>query len=166
MMPGQGPKRKPNKTGLKILFLAIILLGIVTAATVTITTTSLADFGGFFLKGYYVNANAPVTGCTAPCLTVDTQVSQPGTSGSFSLSAGSSAYLWTPQFTSSLTIPAGALSMQLFTDLPAPTLDGSASGTWTSGASFTIAAFSTASTNDIVVLSIQTYVSGSSITVS
>src|ERR1700745_3913506 len=109
MMPGQGPKSKPNKTGLKILFLAIILLGIVTAATVTISKTSLADFGGFFLKGYYESANAPVTGCTGPCLTVDTKTSQPGTSGSFSLSAGSNMYLWTPQITSSTTIPAGAL---------------------------------------------------------
>src|ERR1700745_1387669 len=101
MMPGQGPKSKPNKTGLKILFLAIILLGIVTAATVTISKTSLADFGGFFLKGQYESANRPVKNCSVPFLTVDTQTNQPGTSRSFTLSAGSNMYLWTPQITSS-----------------------------------------------------------------
>ena len=168
MMPGQGPrpKRRPSKIKLQLLIFAVILLGIVAAASVTITTTSLADFSGFFLKPYYENANAPVTGCTSPCLTVDTQASQPGTSGSFSLTAGSSMYLWTPQFTSSTSIPAGALSLQLFADLPAPALDGSQTGAWTTGSSFTITPLTTTSTNRVVVLSIETYLSGSSITVS
>ena len=87
-------------------------------------------------------------------------------SGSFSLSGGSNMYLWSPQFSSSATIPAGAVSVQLFADLPAPALDGSASGTWSSGNSFTVGAFSTTQSNDVVIAAIETYVSGSSITVS
>jgi hypothetical protein len=168
MMPGQSqrPKRKPSRIRLQIYIIAIILLGVASATTVTISKTTYADFSGFFLKPYYENINAPVTGCTVPCLTVDTQVAQPGTSGSFSLPASSSMYLWTPQFTTSASIPAGALSLQLFADLPAPSLDGNATGTWVTGASFAIAPFSTTSTNDVVVLSIETYLSGSSVTVS
>jgi len=168
MMPGQlqRPKRKPNKTALQVHIFAIFLLGIASATTVTISNSSYADFSGFFLKPYYENLNAPVTGCSAPCLTVDTQAAQPGTSGSFSLPSSSSMYLWTPQFASSASIPSGALSLQLFADLPAPSLDGSGSGTWVSGTSFTITPFSTTSTNDVVILSIETYLSGSSVTVS
>ena len=168
MMPGQlqRPKRKPNKTALQVHIFAIVLLGIASATTVTISNSSYADFSGFFLKPYYENLNAPVTGCSAPCLTVDTQAAQPGTSGSFSLPSSSSMYLWTPQFASSASIPSGALSLQLFADLPAPSLDGSGSGTWVSGTSFTITPFSTTSTNDVVILSIETYLSGSSVTVS
>ena len=86
--------------------------------------------------------------------------------GSFSLPAASTMYLWSPQIGTSSSIQAGALSLQLFADLPAPALDGSSSGTWVAGNTFTIASFSTAQTNDVVVLSIQTYLSGSTVTVS
>ncbi len=85
--------------------------------------------------------------------------------GSFSLPAGSNMYLWSPQFSSATSIAPGALSFQLFVDLPAPALDGKASGTWTSGKSFTITPFTAANANDVVILSIVTYASGSSITV-
>lgn len=85
-------------------------------------------------------------------------------SGSFTLAAGSSMYLWSPQFASATSIPAGYLSLQLFADPPAPALDGSATGTWSSGASIKIA-LTTTKTNDIVVLSIVTYSSGTSVTV-
>lgn len=92
---------------------------------------------------------------------------QAASSGSFTLPAGSSMYLWSPQFGSASTsIAAGALSFQLFADLPAPALDGEASGTWSSGTSFTITPFTTANPNDVVVLSIVTYNSGSSVTAS
>jgi len=85
-------------------------------------------------------------------------------SGSFTLAAGASMYLWSPQFASATSIPAGSLSFQLFADAPAPALDGSATGTWTSGAVITTSGFSTTKTNDIVVLSIVTYKSGASVT--
>ncbi len=85
---------------------------------------------------------------------------------SFTLAAGSSMYLWSPQFSSATSIPAGSLSLQVFADAPAPALDGSATGTWTSGSTFTIPSLTTTKTNDVVVLSIDTYSSGSSVTVS
>ncbi len=85
---------------------------------------------------------------------------------SFTLSAGSSMYLWSPQFASATSIPAGVLSFQLFADAPAPALDGTGTGTWTSGSSISVAGFSTAKANDVVVLSIETYKSGASVTVS
>jgi hypothetical protein len=87
-------------------------------------------------------------------------------SNSFTLPAGSSMYLWSPQFTTAATVPAGTLSIQLFADLPAPALDGSATGTWSSGTTFTIASFSTTKPNDVIVLSIQTYGAGTAISVS
>jgi hypothetical protein len=85
---------------------------------------------------------------------------------SFTLPAGSSMYLWSPQFSSATSIPAGALSFQLFADAPAPALDGSTTGLWTSGSTFATASLSTAKANDVIVLSIDTYSSGSSVTVS
>jgi len=85
---------------------------------------------------------------------------------SFTLSAGSSMYLWSPQFTSATSIPAGVLSFQLFADAPVPALDGSATGAWTSGSTFALSSLSTTKANDVVVVSIETYSSGSSVTVS
>ncbi len=85
-------------------------------------------------------------------------------SGSFSLPAASSLYLWSPQFASATSIPAGSLSFQLFADAPAPAADGTATGTWTSGSTFSVTAFSTTKANDVVVLSVKTYKSGASVT--
>jgi hypothetical protein len=85
-------------------------------------------------------------------------------SGSFTLSAGSSMSLWSPQFAAATSIPAGVLSFQLFADAPAPALDGTATGTWASGTTITLAGLSTTKTNDVVVLSIVTYKSGASVT--
>src|SRR5207245_2978002 len=107
MMPGQlqRPKRKPNLTALQVYIFGIVLLGIASATTVTISNSSYADFSGFFLKPYYENLNAPVTGCSAPCLTFDTQPAQPGTSGSFSLPSSSTMYVLRSQFVYSPSIP-------------------------------------------------------------
>lgn len=145
---------------------AIVVISVAAATSVTITKTTYAQVGGFFVRPYFENANAPITGCTSPCLTVDTQGTQPGTSGSFSLAAGSSMYLWTPQFSTATSIPAGALSLQLFADPPAPALDRLASGSWSSGNTFSISGFTATSSNEVVLLSIETYKSGTSITVS
>jgi len=87
-------------------------------------------------------------------------------SSSFTLPAGSSMYLWSPPFSAGATLPAGTLSLQLFADLPAPALDGTASGTWSKGTTFSIASFSTTEPNDVVILSIQTYMSNTTIGVS
>jgi hypothetical protein len=83
---------------------------------------------------------------------------------SFTLQAGSSMYLWSPQFGSGVSIPAGSLALQLFADLPAPALDGTSTGIWTSGSTFVLGSLSTTKPNDVVLLSIKTYSSGSSVT--
>lgn len=87
-------------------------------------------------------------------------------SASFTLPAGESMYLWSPQFASAKSIPASSLSLQLFADMPAPAVDGSAEGTWSSGTSFALSSLTTTDANDVVVLSIVTYHSGSSVAVS
>lgn len=74
--------------------------------------------------------------------------------GSFTLSTGSSMYLWSSQFNSATSIPSGSLSFQLFADPPSPTYDSNNSGTWSSGSSFTISSFSTRYANDVIILSI------------
>ncbi len=90
-------------------------------------------------------------------------------SGSFSLPASSSMYLWSPEYssTTSTSIYSSTGSFTLYNTLPTPSVDGSPeSGTWSSGTSFTITSVTTSGTSDVIILSIQTYKSGSSITVS
>jgi len=69
---------------------------------------------------YYENANAPSSGTS---VTVNTQTSIPGSSGSFMIPSGTSAYLWTPQFTTGKTIPSGKMPIDLWASTT-PTLDG------------------------------------------
>jgi hypothetical protein len=84
-------------------------------------------------------------------------------SGSFSLPAASTMYLWSPALPSGATVPAGSLGLNLFADLAAPGLDGSATGTWTSGSTFTVPLFTTLKNPDIIILNIVTFSSGASI---
>ncbi|MHB8585139.1 MAG: hypothetical protein ACYDDF_04800 [Thermoplasmatota archaeon] len=122
------------------------------AGSVTITSTSYAKRAGFYDTGYFEDANAPVTGCTSPCLTVDSQANTiPASSGSFSLAPSSNAYFWTPAYGSATAVPTGALSLQVFADPAAPALDGSATGALLTGSSFTIT-LSTTQANDVVVV--------------
>ena len=85
---------------------------------------------------------------------------------SFALPAGSSMDLWSPRFASAASIPAGSLSLQLFADAPAPALDGSATGAWSSGSTLAVSSFSTSKANDVVLVSIATYAGSSSVTAS
>lgn len=90
-------------------------------------------------------------------------------SGSFSLASSSTMYLWSPEYssTTSTSIYPGTGSFTLYNTLATPALDGTPqSGTWSSGASFTITTVTTSGTSDVIILSIQTYKSGSSIAVS
>ncbi|MHB8584878.1 MAG: hypothetical protein ACYDDF_03460 [Thermoplasmatota archaeon] len=126
-MPGLAARRGPRGpialgAALAVLTAAVIVSG----AAVTIHSSSYAEDAGVFIRPYYENLNAPVTGCTSPCLTVDTQAT---------------------------TAP------------KALALDGNALASWSSGASIPLTA-TTASGNDVVVLWVVTYASGSSITVS
>jgi hypothetical protein len=134
----------------------IIILGIAAAGSVTVTSNNFSGQAGVYFRPYYEDSNPPMTGCAAPCLSTDTQSSFVPASGSFTLPAGASMYLWSPEFSSQTFIPAGSLSFQLFADPPAPTLDAVASGSWSSGVSFTIASLTTANSNDVIILSIVT----------
>lgn len=71
------PRRRLAKTSLLLYLIAAILIIVASAIPVTVTKTNEANVSGSFLRSYYENQNAPVTGCTSPCLTVDTQTTQP-----------------------------------------------------------------------------------------
>jgi hypothetical protein len=127
----------------------------------TVTTTAGITF--------YEFQNAPVTGCIFPCLATDTQLTPAGTSGSFVLPASSIMYLWSPEYspTTSTSIYQSTGSFSLYYILPTPAIDGTPqSGTSSSSTSFTITGVSTSGISDVIILSIQTYKSGSSIGVS
>ncbi len=78
---------------------------------------------------YYETADMP-TSCSTP--TVDTNTTAPGGTGSFTISSGQTACLWTPAYSSSSSIPAGTSVLDLWASSSAastPTLDGSAAVT-------------------------------------
>ena len=146
------------------LLLAVIALVIVAdAATVGITRIGVASYAGFHDTAYFENQNAPVTGCTLPCLTVDTQKTQPTGSGSFALPAGASMYLWSPQFSSSTAFPAGSLGLNLFAT-SSPTIDGSSTGR-SSAPTISITLVTTTHTNDVIVVWVVTRLHKHSVTV-
>ena len=135
------PARKSRRLARTSLLLFVILVTpvvIAFAGPVTVTKANDATYGGTLIKPYFENANAPVTGCSAPCLTVDTQTSQPGTSGSFTLASAASMYLWSPQFTSSTTAGAGTWTLDLwvaaaaYTNVPITLTNSQAAATPTS----------------------------------
>ena len=142
-----------------------------TAGAIAGTTSTLMQAyaaTGDSLAGEYTIASSPLS--SQPCVfgsstrywgIVCDAIVQGG--NTFTLQAGSSMYLWSPQFGTSTNLPAGSLSVQLFADLPAPSLDGSGSGSWSSGTTMNVSSFSTTRPNEVVVLSIQTYKSSTSI---
>lgn len=115
---------------------------------------------------FYETASAP-TSCSSP--TVDTSTTAPGTSGSFALTAGQTACLWTPQYPVSSTIYAGTSTLNVWAaETTPPTVDASAvtttkfgidaSGqtTGTASASLTVT-LSTAYTNELVIAYVSWY---------
>jgi hypothetical protein len=107
-------RRRLARTSLLFLIAVIALVTFASATTVTVTKANEASYGGYLVKGYYEDQNPPVTGCTLPCLTVDTQTAQPSGSGSFTLPNGASSYLWSPQITSATTISAGTWGLDFW----------------------------------------------------
>jgi hypothetical protein len=89
------------RVGRLLAVCVIILISVIAATTVTIARTNSAENGGFFIRPYYEYLNAPVTGCTAPCLTVDTQTTVPnpssGTAALDGSAVGTTATLTTIQ---------------------------------------------------------------------
>lgn len=108
------PRRRLAKTSLLFFIILTALIIVSSAATATVTKASKAQYGGYMIRPYYENRNAPVTGCTLPCLTVDTQTTQPAGSGSFTLANGANMYLWSPQFAGSTTISAGTWGLDFW----------------------------------------------------
>ena len=106
--PGKRHGRRLARTSLLLFILLSVLIVVALATPVTVTKANDASYAGSLIRPYFENQNAPVTGCTLPCLTVDTQITQPTASSSFALASGSSMYLWSPQFVGTTTIPAGA----------------------------------------------------------
>ena len=100
-------RRRLARTSLLFFIAATAVIIVGSATSVTVTKASKAQYGGYFIRAYYENANAPVTGCTLPCLAVDTQATQPAGSNSFSLANGANLYLWSPQLAAATTISAG-----------------------------------------------------------
>lgn len=77
-----------------------------TAGTSTISSVE-ADAGTAKVTAgltYYETANMPVS-CGSP--TVDTSLTAPGGTGSFTITNGQTACLWTPAYSSSASIPSG-----------------------------------------------------------
>jgi hypothetical protein len=134
---GSGTRSKPRlaRTSLLLLIALSMLVVIAIASTVTVTRANDASYAGTLIRPYFENQNAPVTGCTAPCLTVDTQTTQPGTSGSFALSGSSSMYLWSPQFATATTAYAGTWALDFWASaasysyVPVTLTNGQASAT-------------------------------------
>jgi len=108
------PSRRLAKTSLPLIIVVSTLIIFASATPVTIRKASVAAYGGALIQAYYENQNPPVTGCTLPCLSVDTQTSQPATSNSFTISRGASAYLWSPAFGSSTAISAGSWELNFW----------------------------------------------------
>jgi len=108
------PKRRLGKTSLLLFIVLSTLVVLTLAGPVTVTKANDASYAGVLVRPYFEKQNAPVTGCTLPCLTVDTQPTQPLGSGSFTLASAASMYLWSPQFGSSTTIGAGNWALDLW----------------------------------------------------
>jgi len=135
-----------------ILMTAIMILSIATvsssATSVSITATSRQAKLGIFMYNYFENTNAPSS--SSP-IVVDTQSSIPASSGSFLIPKGTSAYLWTNQFSSATAIPSGKMTLDLWGG-PTPALDGQASAGF-NAASGSVS-LTTTQTNDVVYVAL------------
>jgi hypothetical protein len=145
---------------LALLLAVLALLIVADGATVGITKIGVASYAGFQDTAYFENQNAPVTGTP---VTADTQTTQPTTSGSFTLGAGATMYLWSLPFGSITAFPAGSLGLNFFAT-SSPSIDGSSTGTWT-GSSLTITSVATSHTNDVIVVWVVTRLHKASVTV-
>ncbi len=146
------PFRNIFRNNLAVILTPTILLIILSTAAISssatpasITRTTQQAKLGIYMSGYFENANAPFS--STPVI-VDTSNSMPSESGSYTIAAGSSAYLWTPQFSNPVAIPSGKLTLDLWTSDLTPAIDGSNSNSFNAAAgSVTI---TTTKPNDII----------------
>jgi hypothetical protein len=136
--------------GLIVLIIFSMSIILPYAAPVNITSSSRQAKLGILMYSYFENANAPTSGTS---VTVDTQTSIPASSGSYVLQSGSSAYIWTPQFSSSRTIPTGKLTLDLWAG-PTPSIDGQASASYS--ASSGSVSLTTTDSNDVIYVTVST----------
>lgn len=154
------------KTGLIISILAIILVFVNTpsASNVSITNSQTQAKLGIYMQSYYENANAQLS--SSP-ISVNTQTTTPANSGQFYLKPGTSAYLWTTQYQSSKTLPAGKMTIDLWAG-STPIIDGQVS-IGSSGKTGTVS-LTTTQANDLIYVVVATQstptvnVSGSGLT--
>lgn len=108
---------------LLVLFI-ILILSIATissfATPVNVTFSSSQERLGILMRSYFENANAPLSGSSP---SADTGITMPASSGSYVIPSGASAYLWTPQFSTTTLIPSGTMTLDLWAG-PTPELDG------------------------------------------
>ncbi len=138
-----------------LIALIIFSIGMISlsAAPVNITSSSSQAKLGIFMLSYFENANAPSSGTS---VTVNTQTSIPTSSGSYLIPRGTSVYIWTTQFASSITVPSGKMILDLWagSTTPAPSLDGQASAS-TNGASGSVS-LTTTQTSDLIYVVVST----------
>jgi hypothetical protein len=98
---------------MKLLF-AFVLIGALAvgsyATSVSVTTKAFAADSGILVNVYFESATA--SGSTTP--SVVTATTQPGTTGSTTISRGSTDYLYSPQFISARNVAAGAWVVDLW----------------------------------------------------
>lgn len=108
---------------MSFIFILILLLTTSSlAAPIRVNSYNFQAFHGIFMKPYFENANASLISSS---VTVNTATSIPETMGSFLISQGTSAYLWTTQFPSATSIPSGKMTLDLWAG-PTPVIDGQA----------------------------------------
>jgi hypothetical protein len=103
-----------------LLVLAISMIGVASATSVSVVPTSLQAQVGFVTGVYFASSSA--MGSTTP--SANTQTASPLGSGSYALGSGLSAYLWSPQFLAAQDLSAGNWAVDLWAA-------GSSSGTAT-----------------------------------
>ncbi len=131
------------------------------ATSVTITNTNLQSKSGILHSIYFETASGP--GTTTPA--TNTALTPSGTSGSYSIAAGTNGFLWSPAFASSTTVPSSQMTFDIWasaSSVSPPGLDGSASASVSAGTIITIS-LTTTKSNDLLYVSI---VDGNSFTVS
>src|SRR5260370_10630432 len=106
MTPGlkRGCRVQALRAWLPIAIGTLMLVSFIAATTVTVSKSSYADESGFLLRPYYENLNAPITGCTSPCLTLDTQTPQPNPSSGTLAIDGNTGGTWSSGSSFTITI--------------------------------------------------------------
>ena len=117
------------------------------AAPVSVTTSTSQELLGIYMRSYFESANAATTGTP----TVNTATAIPATSGYYLISKGTTAYLWTPQFSSSTLIAAGRMNLGLWVS-STPSIDGSASAAFNAGSGSV--SLTTTQTNDVIYVAV------------